>query len=71
MDRASYSNSNANFNSELHHGNNVKASTNQKHKKPCCAVKVDTAAKEKTDLGMFYLRNNLINPSDVFLKDML
>jgi hypothetical protein len=28
----------------------------QRQKKPCCGVKVDTAAKEKKDLGMFYLR---------------
>jgi hypothetical protein len=33
-------------------------------------VKVDTAAKEKIELGMLYLRNISINPSNVFLKDM-
>ncbi len=33
-------------------------------------MKVDTALREKTDLGMFYLCNNSINPWDVFLKDM-
>jgi hypothetical protein len=31
---------------------------------------VDTAAKEKTDLGMFYLKYVSFNPSDVFPKDM-
>jgi hypothetical protein len=33
-------------------------------------VKVDTVAKEKMDLGMFYLRNTSVSPSDVFPKDM-
>ncbi len=33
-------------------------------------VKVDTAAKEKMDLGMFYLRKLSINPVDIFPKDM-
>jgi hypothetical protein len=33
-------------------------------------VKVDTAAKERKDLGMFYLENPSINPSDVFPKVM-
>jgi hypothetical protein len=34
----------------------------QRQKKPCRGVKVDSAAKEKKDLGMFYLRNPSINP---------
>ncbi len=33
-------------------------------------MKVDTAAKEKKELGMFYLRNASINPLDIFPKDM-
>ncbi len=51
-------------------GHNEQISTCQKQKKPCCAVNKDTTAKEKMDLGMFYLCNTSINPSDVFLKDM-
>jgi hypothetical protein len=39
-------------------------------KKPCCGVKVDTAAKKKIDLGMFYLCNASINPTDIFPRDM-
>jgi hypothetical protein len=31
---------------------------------------VDTAAKEKTELEMFYLRNVSINPLDMFPKDI-
>jgi hypothetical protein len=42
----------------------------QRQKEPCHGVKVDTAAKEKKDLGMFYLSNPSINPADVFPKDM-
>jgi hypothetical protein len=42
----------------------------QRQKKPHRGVKVDTAAKEKKDLGMFYLRNPSINPADIFPKDM-
>jgi hypothetical protein len=42
----------------------------QRQKKPHCGVKVDTAAKEKKDLGMFYLRNPSINPADISPKDM-
>jgi hypothetical protein len=42
----------------------------QKQKKPCCGVKVDSAAREKKDFGMFYLRNASINPLDIFPKDM-
>jgi hypothetical protein len=33
-------------------------------------VKVDTAAKEKTELGMLYLRNISINPLTLFPKDL-
>ncbi len=39
-------------------------------KKPPRGVKVDTAAKEKKDLGMFYLCNLSIKPADIFPKDM-
>jgi hypothetical protein len=42
----------------------------QRQKKPCHGVKVDTAAKEKKDLGMFYLCNPSINPADIFPKNM-
>jgi hypothetical protein len=42
----------------------------QRQKKPHRGVKVDTAAKEKKDLGMFYLRNPSINPADIFPNDM-
>jgi hypothetical protein len=42
----------------------------QTQKKPCRGVKVDTAAKEKKDLGMFYLHYASINPADIFPKDM-
>jgi hypothetical protein len=52
-----------NTNEENHSGH-------QKQKKPCRGVKVDTAAKEKNDLGMFYLCNPFINPADIFPKDM-
>ncbi len=45
-------------------------SSHQRQKKPCYGVKVDTAAKEKKDVGMFYLRNPSINPLDIFPKDM-
>jgi hypothetical protein len=77
----SCSNSNTIFNSEQRcgdernpatpDGNNEKASPHQKQKKPRHAVKVDTAAKQKIDLRMFYLHNNSINPSDVFLKEIV
>ncbi len=80
MDGVSCSNSNANSNSKQQRGekhdpatpdgNDEKFSTHQKQKKPCCAVKVDTAAKEKTDLGMYYFHNTSITPSNVFPKDM-
>jgi hypothetical protein len=42
----------------------------QRQKKSHRGVKVDTAAKEKKDLGMFYLCNPSINPVDIFPKDM-
>ncbi len=42
----------------------------QRQKKPRCGVKVDTAAKEKKDVGMFYLCNPSINPADIFPNDM-
>jgi hypothetical protein len=42
----------------------------QKQKKHCCGAKVNTAVKEKKGLGMFYLRNASVNPSDIFPKDM-
>jgi hypothetical protein len=50
--------------------NKENPSGHQRQKKPCCRVKVDTATKEKRDLGMFYLRNLSINPADIFPKDM-
>jgi hypothetical protein len=34
----------------------------QRQKKPCPGVKVDTATKEKKDLGMFYFRNRPSTP---------
>jgi hypothetical protein len=45
-------------------------SGHQRQKKPHYRVKVDTAAKEKKDLGMFYLRNLSIKPVDIFPKNM-
>jgi hypothetical protein len=50
--------------------NEENPSGRQRQKIPRCGVKVDTAAKEKKDLGMFYLRNPSINPADIFPKDM-
>jgi hypothetical protein len=50
--------------------NEDNSSCRQKQQKPCCGVKVDTAAKKKKDLGMFYLRNASINPLDIFPKDI-
>jgi hypothetical protein len=35
--------------------NKKNPSSHQRQKKPCRGVRVDTAAKEKKDLGMFYL----------------
>jgi hypothetical protein len=70
IDGASCSNSKVDFNSKHRHGdkhdpatpsgNDEQTSTHQKQRKAHCSVKVDTAAKEKTELGMFYLRNTLI-----------
>jgi hypothetical protein len=42
----------------------------KKQKKSCSAVRVYAAAKEKTELRMFYLKNASMNPLDVFPKDM-
>jgi hypothetical protein len=50
--------------------NKENPSSRQRQKKPHWGVKVDTAAKEKKDLGMFYLHNPSINPADIFPKDM-
>ncbi len=50
--------------------NKENPSGRQRQKKPRRGVKVDTAPKEKKDLGMFYLRNPPINPADIFPKDM-
>jgi hypothetical protein len=52
-------------------GNDEIMSDHQKQKKPCCAVRVDATAEEKTGLGMFYLKNASMNLLDVFPKDML
>ncbi len=45
--------------------NEENPSGHQRQKKPCRGVKVDTAAKEKKDLGMSYLHNPSINPADI------
>jgi hypothetical protein len=50
--------------------NKENPSGHQRQKKPHCGVRVDTATKEKKDLGMFYLCNLSINPADIFPKDM-
>jgi hypothetical protein len=50
--------------------NDTNSSNRQKQKKPKRGVKVDTAAKERKDLSMFYPRNPSINPSKVFPKVM-
>ncbi len=50
--------------------NDTNTSNRQKQKKPKKGMKVDTAAKERKDLGMFYLKNPSINPSEVFPKVM-
>jgi hypothetical protein len=50
--------------------NEKNPSGHQKQKKPHRGVKVDTSAKEKKDLGMFYLHNPSINPADIFPRDM-
>ncbi len=51
--------------------NDANSSNCQKPKKPKRGVKVDTAAKERKDLGMFYLKNPSINPSNVFRRSCL
>jgi hypothetical protein len=71
---------NATFTPEQHNGgkrnpttpdtNEENPSGRQRQKKPHRGVKVDTATKEKKDLGMFNLRNPSINPADIFPKDM-
>jgi hypothetical protein len=48
--------------------NKENLSGHQRQKKPRRGVKVDTATKEKKDLGMFYLHNPSINPADIFPK---
>jgi hypothetical protein len=75
MDDASCLTSNTTFTPKQHNGgkrnpttpdtNKDNPSGRQRQKKPCCKVKVDTAAKEKNDLGMFYLCNLSINPADI------
>jgi hypothetical protein len=50
--------------------NEENPSGHQRQKKPRHGVKVDTAAKEKKNLGMFYLCNPSINQADSFPKDM-
>jgi hypothetical protein len=76
MDGASCPTSNTTFTSKQHNRgkrNPTTPDTNednpsgcQRQKKPQHGVKVDTAAKEKKDLGMFSLRNPSMNPSDIF-----
>jgi hypothetical protein len=80
VDRASCPTPNATFMPEQHNGgkpdlttpdtNKENPSSCQRQKKPHHGVKVDTAAKEKKDLGMFYLHNPSMNPADIFPKDM-
>ncbi len=79
MNWVSPSNSIANFNNEQCHGDkrdpatpdgiNEKVSTCQKQKKPCC-TEGRYRCKGEDRSGIFYLCNTLINPSDVFPKDM-
>jgi hypothetical protein len=81
VDCASFPTPNATFTPEQRNGgkrNPTTPNTNeenpsgcQRQKKPHCGVKVDTAAKKKKDLGMFYPRNPSINPADIFPKDLL
>jgi hypothetical protein len=81
VDGASCPTPNATFTPKQHNGgkrnpttpnmNKENPSGHQRQKNPHCGVKVDTAVKEKKDLGMFYLRNPSINPADIFPKDML
>jgi hypothetical protein len=77
---ASHPISNATYTPEQRDGGNCNPTTPDKNednpsghhrqKKPGRGVKVDTAAKEKKDLDMFYLHNASINPADIFPKDM-
>jgi hypothetical protein len=79
-DSASCPTSNTTSTPEQHNGgkhdpttpdtNDDNHSGHQRQKKPRCRLKVDTAAKEKMDLDMFYHRNPSINPADIFPKDM-
>jgi hypothetical protein len=79
-DGASCPTFNATFMPEQHNGgkrnsttpetNEENPSGHQRQKKPRRGAKVDTATKEKKDLGMFYLLNPSINPADIFPKDM-
>jgi hypothetical protein len=50
--------------------NKENPSSHQRQKKPRRGVTVNTATKEKKNLGIFYLRNPSINPADIFPKDM-
>ena len=56
----------------VHHtpdaANDANSFNRQKQKKPKRGVKVNTSAKERKDLGMFYLKNPSINPLEVFSK---
>ncbi len=80
VDCASHPIPNATFTPEQRNGgkrdpttpdtNKENPSGRQRQKKPRRGVRVDTAAKEKKDLGMFYLHNLSINPVDIFPKDM-
>jgi hypothetical protein len=81
MDGASRPTSNTTFTPEQYNGgkrdpttpdiNKDNPSSHQRQKKPCCRVKVDTAAKVKKNFGIVYLRNPSINPADIFPKDVL
>jgi hypothetical protein len=80
VDSASCPTPNTTFTPKQHNGgkrdpttpntNKENPSSHQRQKKPRRGVKVDTASKEKKDLGMFYLCNPSINPADIFSKDM-
>jgi hypothetical protein len=48
--------------------NDANSSNRQKQKKPKRGVKVNTAAKERKDLGMFYLKNPIHQPIRCFSK---
>jgi hypothetical protein len=80
VDGASHPTSNATFMLEQRNGgkrdpttpetNKENPSSHQRQKKPCRGVKVDTAAKEKKDLGMFHLRNPSSTQETFFPNDM-